>query len=98
MTEHLPALQVVIPLLIAPVIFLLNHARTAWLAGVAVSWVSLIISILLLMQVMDGLNKTIGQKKLKLACQDLGRTWKMKQERLSPRSTTRLDEVIMVKV
>ena len=54
MTEHLPALQVVIPLLIAPVIFLLNHARTAWLAGVAVSWVSLIISILLLMQVMDG--------------------------------------------
>ena len=53
MTEQLPALQVVIPLLIAPVIFLLNHARTAWLAGVAVSWVSLLISILLLMQVLE---------------------------------------------
>ena len=51
-----------------------------------------------LMQVMDGLNKTIGQKKLKLACQDLGRTWKMKQERLSPRYTTRLDEIMIVKV
>jgi len=51
-----------------------------------------------LMLVMDGLNKTIGQKKLKLACQDLGRTWKMKQERLSPRYTTRLDEVMIVKL
>lgn len=52
MTEHLPALQVVIPLLMAPVIFLLNHARTAWLTGVAVSWISLTISVLLLMQVL----------------------------------------------
>lgn len=51
-----------------------------------------------LMKVMDGLNKSIGQKKLKLACQDLGRTWKMKQERLSPRYTTRIDEIITVKV
>jgi len=48
--------------------------------------------------VMDGLNNSIGQKKLKLACQDLGRTWKMKQERLSPRYTTRIDEIITVKV
>ena len=51
-----------------------------------------------LMLVMDGLNKKIGQKKLKLACQDLGRTWKMKQERLSPRYTTSLDDIIVVKV
>ena len=51
-----------------------------------------------LMKVMDGLNNSIGQKKLKLACQDLGRTWKMKQERLSPRYTTRIDEIITVKV
>ena len=51
-----------------------------------------------LMLVMDGLNKKIGQKKLKLACQDLGPTWKMKQERLSPRYTTSLDDIIVVKV
>lgn len=51
-----------------------------------------------LMQVMDRLNQSLGQQKLKLASQDLGRTWKMKQERLSPRYTTRLGEVITVKV
>ena len=51
-----------------------------------------------LMKTIDRLNHTIGQKKLKLACQDLDRTWKMNQERLSPRYTTRLDEVITVKV
>lgn len=51
-----------------------------------------------LMEVIDRMNHSIGQKKLKLACQDLGRTWKMNQERLSPRYTTRLDEIIMIKV
>lgn len=51
-----------------------------------------------LMNVVDRMNYSIGQKKLKLACQDLDRTWKMKQERLSPRYTTRLDEIITVKV
>ena len=51
-----------------------------------------------LLETMDKLNNTIGQKKLKLACQDLGRTWKMNQERLSPRYTTRLDDIITIKV
>jgi DNA polymerase V len=51
----------------------------------------------LLMSVMDKLNNSIGQKKLKLACQDMDRTWKMNQEKLSPRYTTRLDEIITVK-
>ena len=51
-----------------------------------------------LMITMDSLNKTIGQQKLKLACQDLGRTWKMNQEKLSPRYTTRLDEIITVNI
>jgi DNA polymerase V len=50
-----------------------------------------------LMETIDSLNNSIGQKKLKLACQDLGRTWKMNQEKLSPRYTTRLDEIITVK-
>ncbi len=51
-----------------------------------------------LMRAMDKLNYSIGQKKIKLACQDLGRTWKMNQEKLSPRYTTRLNEIITVKV
>jgi len=50
-----------------------------------------------LMDVMDRLNNEIGQKKVKLASQALDRTWKMKQERLSPRYTTRLDEVITIR-
>lgn len=50
------------------------------------------------MAVMDRLNSAIGQKKVKLASQALDRTWKMKQERLSPRYTTRLSEIITVHV
>lgn len=51
-----------------------------------------------LMQAMDKINLSLGQQKVKLAVQDLGRTWKMKQEKLSPRYTTKLDEVIIVKL
>lgn len=51
-----------------------------------------------LMSVMDKLNNGIGQKKIKLGCQDMDRTWKMNQEKLSPRYTTRLDEIITIKV
>lgn len=49
-----------------------------------------------LMDVMDRLNSAIGPKKVKLASQALDRTWKMKQEWLSPRYTTRLNEVITI--
>lgn len=51
----------------------------------------------LLMNVVDRLNNNIGQKKLKIASQALDRTWKMKQEKLSPRYTTNINEVITVK-
>ena len=47
-------------------------------------------------KVMDYLNKSIGQQKLQLAGEDLGRRWKMKQEQLSKRYSTRLDEIINV--
>ena len=50
----------------------------------------------LLMDVIDRVNNAIGQKKVKLASQALDRTWKMKQERLSPRYTTRLSEIITI--
>lgn len=43
------------------------------------------------------LNKRIGSNNVKLASQDLGRTWKMKQERLSPCYTTRLTDIIIIK-
>ena len=51
-----------------------------------------------LMKAVDKLNNSIGQQKVRLAAQDPGRVWKMKQEQLSPRYTTNLDEIITVKI
>lgn len=50
-----------------------------------------------LMETIDRINKSIGVKKVKLASQDVGRTWKMRQEKLSPRYTTQINEIIKVK-
>ncbi len=50
-----------------------------------------------LMQTIDRIHKRFGPHQMKLANQDLNRTWKMKQEHLSPRYTTVLKEVITVK-
>ncbi len=50
----------------------------------------------ILMKTIDRLNKT-ENGKVKFAGMDLGRTWKMKQERLSNRYTSRIDEIIRVK-
>ncbi|MEM9680772.1 MAG: Y-family DNA polymerase [Bacteroidota bacterium] len=50
-----------------------------------------------LMSVMDNMNKKYKDYKIKLGNQDLERTWKMRQERLSPRYTTNIDEIIVVK-
>jgi DNA polymerase V len=50
-----------------------------------------------LMIIMDNINKSIGVKKIKLGGQDLDRTWKMKQEKLSPRFSTKLKDVIKIK-
>jgi DNA polymerase V len=52
----------------------------------------------ILMKKLDNINKSIGRKKVKLASQDLDRTWKMRQEKLSPRYTTQLSEAIKIKV
>jgi DNA polymerase V len=51
-----------------------------------------------LMQTIDRLNQAFGQAKIKLASQDLQRTWKMKQEKLSPRYTTQLSDIITIHV
>lgn len=50
----------------------------------------------LLMHTMDRLNDKMGQGKLKLANQDIKRTWKMRQEHLSPQYTTKMSDIITV--
>lgn len=50
-----------------------------------------------LMQVVDKLNTSYGQQKIKLASQDPERVWKMKQEKLSPRYSTKLSDIIIIR-
>ena len=49
-----------------------------------------------LMSAMDRINKKYAAPKLKLANQDLARTWKMRQAHLSPQYTTNLNDIITV--
>jgi len=51
----------------------------------------------LIMKVIDAMNLKYRSPKIKIANQDLDKTWKMKQEYLSPRYTTAIDEIIEVK-
>jgi multicomponent Na+:H+ antiporter subunit D len=53
MLEHLPVLQVVLPLAAAPLIVLVRHRGFAWLATTAVSYLCLVIAILLAMRVAE---------------------------------------------
>ena len=50
-----------------------------------------------LMKTIDFIQKKEGQSKIKLASQDLRKRWKMKQEKLSPNYTCKVDEIINVK-
>ena len=50
-----------------------------------------------LMRTIDFIQKKEGQSKIKLASQDLKKRWKMKQEKLSPSYTSRINEIIKVK-
>ncbi|MDI5889349.1 MULTISPECIES: Y-family DNA polymerase [Flavobacterium] len=52
---------------------------------------------LVLMKVMDGLNNKIGDKKVKLATQNLSLTWNMNQNHLSPRYTTNFKHILEIK-
>ena len=49
-----------------------------------------------LMKAIDTINSNLGVSKIKLGSQDLGRTWKMRQERLSKRYTTNWNELLEV--
>jgi DNA polymerase V len=50
-----------------------------------------------LMSAIDKLNRKYSADKIKLGNQDLKRTWKMRQERLSPRYTTDINDIITIK-
>ncbi len=50
-----------------------------------------------LMKVIDNLNNKYGDQKLKLANQDLGKTWKMRQDHLSKQYTTQFNEILIIK-
>ena len=49
-----------------------------------------------LMSAMDHINKKYAASKLKLAYQDLARTWKMRQAHLSSQYTTNLNDIMTV--
>ena len=51
-----------------------------------------------IMHIVDRLNRAYGNNKIKFGSQSLGRQWKMKQERLSPRFSTNLNEIITINV
>lgn len=48
------------------------------------------------MMVMDNLNNMYGNHKVKIASQGFGRKWKLKNEKLSPCYTTRLDQILNI--
>jgi DNA polymerase V len=50
-----------------------------------------------LMQVIDKINLDLGTHKVKLASQNIDKTWLMKQEKLSKRYTTNWNELLTVK-
>lgn len=52
---------------------------------------------LAIMKAMDYLNAKIGDRKVKLGTQNLSLTWNMNQNHLSPRYTTRFNEILEIK-
>ena len=54
MQNHLPILQVVVPLMVAPVAALMRKRGAAWFLAVAATWASFGIAIMLLREVLDG--------------------------------------------
>ena len=49
------------------------------------------------MKAIDDLNQKYGNNKLKLANQDLEKTWKMRQNHLSKQYTTQVNEILIIK-
>lgn len=51
-----------------------------------------------IMNVMDSLNNKYGRDHVKIGSQGFGRKWKLRQEKLSPCYSTRLNDVVLIKV
>jgi DNA polymerase V len=51
-----------------------------------------------ILQTMDSLNKSFGKDLLRFARQGYSKKWKLKQMKLSPCYTTRIDEILKVKI
>ena len=49
-----------------------------------------------LMKALDAINRKLGERKVRLGAQD-AKTWNMKQEKRSPRYTTNLNELLLIK-
>ncbi len=49
-----------------------------------------------LLEAVDKLNDSMGTYKVRVAAQGYGKTWKLRNERLSPCYTTRLDDLITI--
>jgi len=49
-----------------------------------------------IMKVMDSLNQKYRKPKVRIANKDLDKTWKMKQEHLSLKYTTSINEIIEI--
>ena len=50
------------------------------------------------MRVVDRLDHSIGKTVVRFATQSIGRQWKMKQEKLSQRYTTKIKEVVEIQL
>ncbi|MGC4041145.1 MAG: Y-family DNA polymerase [Flavobacterium sp.] len=50
-----------------------------------------------LMQVIDKIHVKTGERKIRLGNQDLQHTWKMRQDKLSPKYTTDFNEILTIK-
>ncbi len=50
-----------------------------------------------LMKTVDDLNEKMGMHKVRLGSQDHGSVWKMRRDRLSPKYTTQLSDILSVK-
>ncbi|MBM3538761.1 MAG: monovalent cation/H+ antiporter subunit D family protein, partial [Alphaproteobacteria bacterium] len=53
-SAHLPALQVVLPLLAAPICAMLRRGTHAWAWALIVSWTMPVIAVAILLRVLDG--------------------------------------------
>lgn len=50
------------------------------------------------MSVYDSINNKMGKDTVRLSVQGQNRKWRMKQEKLSPCYTTRISEILNVKI